>query len=529
MEEKCGLFHHLYSLAEKLEKKEVNPAWLLRLKLLGISHSELSNEFIKDFQNSKLRSYSDEFYKNSISILLELHSPAVRFCSVPTSLDSDYVFRIVNPSVNIKEQPQIETTDLFVKSSVPQPKKRKEVEESKQETDMEETPNSEFVTAKQKLNKDNNTNPKSGVASKNSKSSVTAASRRFVPPFLKKSEETPKEKETPKPISLDMDPKELVTALAEDERTRGCEPHMMELILSEIIDTKKPVSWDDIAGLEFAKQTVKEIIINPLLRPDLFSGIREPPKGLLLFGPPGTGKTLIGKAIASQSNSVFFSISASSLTSKWVGEGEKMVRTLFMLARYFSPSVIFIDEVDSLLTQRSENENESSRRIKTEFLVQFDGARVPHGGGQTDRILVIGATNRPQELDDAARRRFTKRLYIPLPDFSARRSLIAHLIKSERNSMTDTELNEIATKCDGYSGADISALCKEAAMMPLRRVKDIQQVHMENLLPLSVRDFDRALKRSKASVSAGDLKSYEEWNKTFGTFHEGENEEDWSD
>ena len=122
---------------------------------------------------------------------------------------------------------------------------------------------------------------------------------------------------------------------------------------------------------------------------------------MLLFGPPGTGKTLIGKCIASQSGSTFFSISASSLTSKWIGEGEKMVRALFAVARVHQPSVVFIDEIDSLLSQRSESEHEASRRIKTEFLVQLDGATTE---GE-ERILVVGATNRPQELDEAARRR----------------------------------------------------------------------------------------------------------------------------
>ena len=122
---------------------------------------------------------------------------------------------------------------------------------------------------------------------------------------------------------------------------------------------------------------------------------------MLLFGPPGTGKTLIGKCIASQSGSTFFSISASSLTSKWIGEGEKMVRALFAVARVHQPSVVFIDEIDSLLSQRSESEHEASRRIKTEFLVQLDGATTEGD----ERILVVGATNRPQELDEAARRR----------------------------------------------------------------------------------------------------------------------------
>lgn len=127
--------------------------------------------------------------------------------------------------------------------------------------------------------------------------------------------------------------------------------------------------WDDIAGLNYAKTTIKEAVVWPILRPDIFTGLRRPPRGILLFGPPGTGKTLIGRCIASQSKSTFFSISASSLTSKWIGEGEKMVRALFAVASVYQPAVIFIDEIDSLLCQRSENEHESSRRLKVIYSI----------------------------------------------------------------------------------------------------------------------------------------------------------------
>ena len=172
------------------------------------------------------------------------------------------------------------------------------------------------------------------------------------------------------------------------------------------------VAWDDIAGLKHAKAAVQELAVWPLMKPELFRGARAVPRGLLLFGPPGTGKTLIGRAVASQCGATFFSISASSLTSKWIGEGEKMVRALFAVARCCEPAVIFVDEIDSLLSARkSDGEHESSRRMKTEFLVQMDGL----GGGDDGRLLLVGATNRPQELDDGARRRLAKQLYIPLP------------------------------------------------------------------------------------------------------------------
>merc|ERR1712137_103159 len=194
-----------------------------------------------------------------------------------------------------------------------------------------------------------------------------------------------------------------------------------------------------------------EIVVYPLWRPELFHGIRRPAKGLLLFGPPGTGKTMIGKAIASEAGATFFNISASSLTSKYVGEGEKMVRALFTVARCYPSEmkVIFIDEVDSLLTQRSENDIEASRRIKTEFLVQMDGA----GQDPEERILVVGATNRPQEIDEAARRRFMKRLYIPLPGKTARKQMMLNLLRDQNHRLTDEDLEEMAVKTKGYSGS----------------------------------------------------------------------------
>ncbi|CAH2283712.1 fidgetin 1 [Pelobates cultripes] len=299
-----------------------------------------------------------------------------------------------------------------------------------------------------------------------------------------------------------------------DERLKNIEPKMIELIMSEIMDHGPPLCWDDIAGLEFAKNTIKEIVVWPMLRPDIFTGLRGPPKGILLFGPPGTGKTLIGKCIACQSGATFFSISASSLTSKWVGEGEKMVRALFTVARCNQPAVIFIDEIDSLLSQRGDGEHESSRRIKTEFLVQLDGATT----SSEDRILVVGATNRPQEIDEAARRRLVKRLYIPLPEDSARKQIVVSLMSQERNSLTDQEVDAIVSQSDGFSGADMTQLCREAALGPIRsiQIKDISTITSEQVRPIVYIDFQNALQTVRPSVSQNDLELYKNWNKTFG-------------
>ncbi|KAE9325407.1 Fidgetin-like protein 1 [Phytophthora fragariae] len=299
-----------------------------------------------------------------------------------------------------------------------------------------------------------------------------------------------------------------------DPRLKSCDPELIEKIEMEIVDNGDPITFDDIAGLQFAKKCVNELVIWPMARPDIFTGLRSLPKGLLLFGPPGTGKTLIGKAIASQSGATFFNISASSLTSKWIGQGEKLVRTLFAVAAVKQPSVIFIDEIDSLLTQRSSEENEASRRMKTEFLVQLDGA----GTKAKDIILVVGATNRPQELDEAARRRFVKRLYIPLPSFEARLDLVNRLLKDNKNGLTDDNKTFIAESTKGYSGADVRALCTEAAMGPIRSCADIRTMDADSVRPINLDDFKEALRGVRSSVATKDLAFYKEWNAEFGSF-----------
>ncbi len=232
---------------------------------------------------------------------------------------------------------------------------------------------------------------------------------------------------------------------------KGVDESAAKQIFNEIVVQGDEVHWGDVAGLEVAKKALKEAVVYPFLRPDLFMGLREPARGMLLFGPPGTGKTMLARAVATESRSTFFAISASSLTSKWLGESEKLVRALFSLAKALAPSIIFVDEIDSLLSSRGgSSEHESTRRIKTEFLIQWsDLQRAAAGSKQSDkdkaegdasRVLVLAATNMPWAIDEAARRRFVRRQYIPLPEAPVRGEQLRTLLGHQKHSLNKKDI-----------------------------------------------------------------------------------------
>ncbi|XP_056592682.1 katanin p60 ATPase-containing subunit A-like 2 isoform X2 [Triplophysa dalaica] len=294
----------------------------------------------------------------------------------------------------------------------------------------------------------------------------------------------------------------------------GMNNEMRELaaVISRDIYLHNPnVRWDDIIGLEAAKRLVKEAVVYPIKYPQLFTGILSPWKGLLLYGPPGTGKTMLAKAVATECNTTFFNISASSIVSKWRGDSEKLVRVLFELARFHAPSTIFLDELESVMSQRGVgqgSEHEGSRRMKTELLVQMDGL-----ARSNDLVFVLAASNLPWELDHAMLRRLEKRILVGLPSAPARQAMIGHWLPPVSNTSavelrTELDYNMLAQETEGYSGSDIRLVCKEAAMRPVRKIFDALENHIEGqsnmpvieLETVTTADFQDVIAHTKPSA-----------------------------
>lgn len=293
-------------------------------------------------------------------------------------------------------------------------------------------------------------------------------------------------------------PKEIVDKLQENIITPG----------------SSNITFSDIKGQKEVKKAITDNIILPIMNPDLFSGIRQPSRAILLYGPPGNGKTLLAKALAGQISRTFFSISASSLMSKFMGEGEKLMRGLFTLAEELGPSIIFFDEIDSILSARGEGEHEASRRMKTEFLVQFDGV----GSSTNGDVLIIAATNRPFDLDDAVLRRFTKRIFVGPPDSEARLAIIKNLFKNENYKIGSDEMKDLIRRLKGYSSSDLTALCKEAAMMPINDYTpdELRYLKKSELRPITYDDFKMAIKKVKPSYSYKKVQEFIDWEKSLG-------------
>ncbi len=301
--------------------------------------------------------------------------------------------------------------------------------------------------------------------------------------------------------------------------------NLASVITMDIYRQNPNVRWTDIAELKHAKQLLKEAVVMPLKYPQLFTGLLAPWKGILLYGPPGTGKTMLARAVATECKTTFFNISASSIVSKYRGDSEKLVRMLFELARYHAPSTIFIDELDSIMSERgaSNNEHEGSRRLKTELLIQMDG--LAKGG---EMVFVLAASNLPWALDPAMLRRLEKRILVPLPNLKARRIMLQkNLPDGER--ATGLDYDTLASRTNTYSGSDIALMCKEAAMRPMRKLmKRLERLETakgdqddgpdEVKVPMvTTRDIEKAMACTKPSTNMAHIQKYEAWHAKHGS------------
>ncbi len=298
-----------------------------------------------------------------------------------------------------------------------------------------------------------------------------------------------------KPIPTEILEKMTVTEDDFKEALKAIEPSSLREVMIEVPN----VRWEDIGGLEDVKREVKETVELPLLKPDVFKrlGIR-PSKGFLLYGPPGVGKTLLAKAVATESNANFISIKGPEVLSKWVGESEKAIREIFKKAKQVAPTIVFLDEIDSIAPRRGTSSDSGvTERIVNQLLTSLDGIEVLNG------VVVIGATNRPDIMDTALLRagRFDKLIYIPPPDRDARLSILKVHTKNMPLAK-DVDLEGLASKTDGYVGADLENLCREAGMNAYRENPDATEVTQKNFLD--------AMKVIRPSVDDNVLKFYQQ-------------------
>ncbi|CAF3970865.1 unnamed protein product [Adineta steineri] len=314
-------------------------------------------------------------------------------------------------------------------------------------------------------------------------------------------EEKKRQKELAEIISKKMNlPKSLVNNFNEYE---------MCLLADLINPIDIKVTWQDIGGLDDIIDNVRQTVIYPLQHPELFSQSKllTTPKGVLLYGPPGCGKTMLAKAIAREAGANFINLQVTSLLDKWYGESQKRTAAIFSLAKKLQPTIIFIDEIDSFMRTRQNDDHECTRMVKTQFMTLWDGLETDDADPTSNRILIIGATNRAQDLDAAILRRMPTRYHIQSPNIN-QRIKIFELVLNNENLDADVDLEELAQQTTNYTGSDINEICRQAAM---QRIVEIcnkysttttttnEEDHLSQLRPITRADFLEALKQVRES------------------------------
>ncbi|KAL4918656.1 P-loop containing nucleoside triphosphate hydrolase protein [Aspergillus aurantiobrunneus] len=291
-----------------------------------------------------------------------------------------------------------------------------------------------------------------------------------------------------------------------------------------------PVSFEDIGGLEDIIEELKESVIYPLTMPHLYSStssLLTAPSGVLLYGPPGCGKTMLAKALAHESGACFINLHISTLTEKWYGDSNKLVNAVFSLARKLQPSIVFIDEIDAVLGTRRSGEHEASGMVKAEFMTHWDGLTSANSSGEPQRVVVLGATNRMQDIDDAILRRMPKKFPVTLPPGAQRLGILSLVLKDTKIDRQNFDLHYLVKMMAGMSGSDIKEACRDAAMVPVReliRQKKAQGTQINAVNP----DEVRGLRTEDFFSRAGGVKVISPPTQNAVSSSKANSEKDWS-
>lgn len=309
----------------------------------------------------------------------------------------------------------------------------------------------------------------------------------------------------------------------QDELAQRDAAFMKRITADSLLTSAVKVQWSEVVGQEEAKEALRRSVVWPMENPGLFEGLRAPAPAVLLYGPPGTGKTMLAKAVATtlaDHKVAFFNVTASTFAAKYHGDGERLVRCLFKVARESKKAVIFIDEIDALLSSRfqSGGDDDAMRRLKTEFLVNLDG--LLNDQSMEGRVILIAATNMPHLLDPAFLRRCGRRVSVSLPNHQARLLQLQLLLKKcEKQNITSSQLEWFAKdQLKGYSGSDVTAVVREAAMVALdgavEKGLDISQITVSDIPAMTVEHLQTARTRVKPSLSPGYMKEIEQWERS---------------
>lgn len=296
-----------------------------------------------------------------------------------------------------------------------------------------------------------------------------------------------------------------------------------QVILQDLVFPEDiPVTFDDIGGLSDIIEELKESVIYPLTMPELYStssSLLTAPSGVLLYGQPGCGKTMLAKALAHESGACFINLHISTLTEKWFGDSNKLVNAVFSLARKLEPAIVFIDEIDAVLGTRRSGEHEASGMVKAEFMTHWDGLASASSSGRPQRIMVLGATNRIQDIDDAILRRMPKKFPVSLPNTSQRLKILKIILRDTKIDDEQFDMEYLARVMSGMSGSDIKEACREAAMTPVREMiqrqrksgQRIDQMKAGDVRALRTTDFFKQgteIRRPSRTNQEGDDKAW---------------------